>query len=63
MLHGGYQSVLEARSREEFRGEVIRFAQGLGFDTVAATAVQDQTLIWLLSVKRQDLTLCAADER
>ena len=44
MLHGGYQSVLEARSREEFRGEVIRFAQGLGFDTVAATAVQDQTL-------------------
>lgn len=41
MLHGGYQSVLEARSREEFRGEVIRFAQGLGFDTVAATAVQD----------------------
>lgn len=44
MLHGGYQSVLEARSREEFRGEVIRFAQGLGFDTVSATAVQDQTL-------------------
>lgn len=44
MLQGGYQSVLEARSREEFRGEVIRFAQGLGFDTVSATAVQDQTL-------------------
>lgn len=44
MLQGGYQSVLEARSREEFRGEVIRFAQGLGFETVSATAVQDQTL-------------------
>lgn len=43
MLHGGYQSVLEARSREEFRGEVIRFAQGLGFGIVAATAVQDET--------------------
>lgn len=44
MLQGGYQSVLEARSRDEFRGEVIRFAQELGFDTVAATAIQDQTL-------------------
>ena len=43
MLQGGYQSVLEARTREEFRGEVIKFAQGLGFDTVAATAVQDET--------------------
>jgi DNA-binding CsgD family transcriptional regulator len=44
MLQGGYQSVLEARSREEFRGEVVRFAQGLGFDTVSATAVQDRAL-------------------
>ncbi|WP_397533752.1 helix-turn-helix transcriptional regulator [Roseateles sp.] len=44
MLHGGYQSVLEARSREEFRGEVIRFAQGLGFESVSATAVQDQSV-------------------
>ena len=41
MLQGGYQSVLEARTREEFRGEVIKFTQSLGFDTVAATAVQD----------------------
>lgn len=43
MLQGGYQSVLEARSREEFRGEVVKFAQELGFDTVSATAVQDET--------------------
>lgn len=44
MLQGGYQSVLEAQTREEFRGEVIRFAHNLGFSTVSATAVQDQTL-------------------
>lgn len=44
MLQGGYQSVLEAQTREEFRGEVIRFAHNLGFGIVAATAVQDQSL-------------------
>jgi DNA-binding CsgD family transcriptional regulator len=44
MLQGGYQAVLEARSREEFRHEVIRFAQGLGFSTVSATVVLDHTV-------------------
>lgn len=44
MLQGGYQSVLEAQSRDQFRSEIIRFAQGLGFATVSATAVVDRTL-------------------
>ncbi|PND38891.1 LuxR family transcriptional regulator [Paucibacter aquatile] len=44
MLQGGYQAVLEARSREEFRHEVIRFAQSLGFSTVSATVVLDHTV-------------------
>ena len=37
MLQGDYQSVLEATNLEQFRLVVIRFAQGLGFDKVAAT--------------------------
>ncbi|HSW08847.1 helix-turn-helix transcriptional regulator [Aquabacterium sp.] len=41
MLQGGYASVLQARSREDFRGEVVRFAQTLGFNTVSALAVID----------------------
>jgi DNA-binding CsgD family transcriptional regulator len=36
MLLGGYSSVLQARNREEFRDEVVRFTQWLGFETVAA---------------------------
>ncbi|MBB4846041.1 DNA-binding CsgD family transcriptional regulator [Paucibacter oligotrophus] len=44
MLQGGYQSVLEAQSRDQFRSEIIRFAQGLGFATVSATVVVDHTL-------------------
>jgi len=44
MLQGVYQSVLEARTRDEFRGEVVRFAGGLGFETVAATAVIDHAV-------------------
>ena len=39
MLPGGYSSVLKAKDRDEFRDEVIRFAQRLGFDTVAAVTV------------------------
>ncbi len=39
MLPGGYSSVLEAKDRDEFRVEVVRFAQRLGFDTVAAVTV------------------------
>jgi DNA-binding CsgD family transcriptional regulator len=41
MLQAGYTSVLEARTRDEFRGEVVRFAQNLGFETVSAIAVID----------------------
>ena len=44
MLQGGFMSVLQARSRDEFRDEVVRFASELGFDTVAATAVVDRPL-------------------
>lgn len=39
MLPGGYSSVLKAKDRDEFRDEVVRFAQRLGFDTVAAVTV------------------------
>lgn len=41
MLQGGYASVLGAGSREEFRGEVVRFARALGFNTVSAISVFD----------------------
>src|SRR5438128_2340198 len=42
MLQGGYLSVLQARSRDEFRDEVVRFGRALGFETVTAMAVVDQ---------------------
>lgn len=41
MLQAGYASVLQSRSREDFRDEVVRFTHHLGFATVAATAVVD----------------------
>ncbi len=41
MLLGSFQSVLEARNRDEFRGEVVRFAKRLGFETVSAITVVD----------------------
>ena len=44
MLQGSYQSVLEARDRNEFRNEVVRFTKQLGFDTVAAVTVVDHPL-------------------
>jgi DNA-binding CsgD family transcriptional regulator len=44
MLPGGYRSVMEARNRDEFRSEVIRFTRQLGFDTVAAVTVIDMGL-------------------
>ncbi|MDN3543373.1 MAG: LuxR family transcriptional regulator [Roseateles asaccharophilus] len=44
MLQGGYQSVLEARTREEFRGEVLRFTKKLEFDTFSAITVVDHAL-------------------
>jgi hypothetical protein len=39
MLPGGYSSVMQARNREEFRDEVVRFTQKLGFETVSAMTV------------------------
>jgi len=42
MLQGGYSSVLQARNRNEFRDEVVRFGRALGFDTVSAMAVIDR---------------------
>ena len=44
MLQGGFLSVHEARNREEFRSEVVRFSQQLGFDTVSAVTVIDHPL-------------------
>ena len=44
MLPGGYSSVLGAKDRDELRDEIVRFAQGLGFDTVAAVTVLEHGL-------------------
>jgi DNA-binding CsgD family transcriptional regulator len=41
MLPGGYSAVMQARDRGEFREEVVRFTQKLGFETVSAIAVID----------------------
>ena len=41
MLQGSCLSVHKARNREEFRSEVVRFSQQLGFDTVSAVTVID----------------------
>jgi DNA-binding CsgD family transcriptional regulator len=43
MLQGGYLSVMEAKTPLEFRTEVVRFAQTLGFTTVTAMTVIDRT--------------------
>ena len=42
MLPGGYSSVLEAKDGEEFREELVRFANNLGFNTVAALTVLER---------------------
>lgn len=42
MLQGSYAAVLEARSRDDFRDEVVRFAHVLGFANVAAMMVVDR---------------------
>jgi len=42
MFDGGYKSVLEAGTREEFRAEVARFTQSLGFATFSAMTVVDR---------------------
>ncbi|HOM12759.1 MAG TPA: hypothetical protein PLB41_05515 [Rubrivivax sp.] len=50
MLPGGYSAVLQAQSREQFRDEVVRFAQRLGFQTRHAPAGS----WWQLDDIRQD---------
>jgi DNA-binding CsgD family transcriptional regulator len=42
MLQGGFMSVLTSSSPDEFRDEVLRFAQQLGFDRVTAMTVIDR---------------------
>lgn len=44
MLPGQYTAVFQARSRDEFRDEVVRFSQSLGFETVSAITVIDRAL-------------------
>ena len=44
MLPATFASVLRSGSRDEFLGEVIRFSQGLGFNTVSAVAVIDHAI-------------------
>jgi len=44
MLQGGFTSVLQSQSRDEFRREVVGFSKRLGFDTVSATVVIDHLL-------------------
>lgn len=44
MLQAGYASVLNAGSRDDFRREVVRFSNELGFNTVSAMAVVDHGL-------------------
>ncbi len=44
MLDTSFTSVLTTRTRDEFQGEVVRFAKHLGFETVAAMLVIDHHL-------------------
>lgn len=44
MLSGSYLSVMEANSQTEFREEIVRFANGLGFDYVSAMTVVDLSM-------------------
>jgi DNA-binding CsgD family transcriptional regulator len=44
MLPGGYSAVLQSKSREEFREEVVRFTRRLGFATFTAMTVVDHAI-------------------
>lgn len=44
MLAGGYAAVMQARSRDEFRDEIVRFTRTLEFETVSAMTVVDHGL-------------------
>lgn len=41
MLHNDYLGVMSARNEDEFRTEIVRFAQNLGFRTVDTLTVVD----------------------
>lgn len=41
MLQQGYMSVLEARTAEELRNEVVRFSESIGFQRVTASVIVD----------------------
>src|SRR4051812_4899057 len=44
MLERGFTSILDSRTRAEFRNEVVGFAYRLGFDKVSAMVVIDHLL-------------------
>jgi DNA-binding CsgD family transcriptional regulator len=44
VLQSCYLSVLEVKNRDELQSELVRFAQHLGFETIAATTVIDHFL-------------------
>ena len=44
MLQSWFSAVLQAGSREDFRGEVVRFSEQLGFNFVSAMSVLDVTV-------------------
>ncbi len=44
MLQSGFSSVFEAQSRDDLQTEIVRFARGLGFETVSAITVIDHLL-------------------
>lgn len=44
MLPGGYSAVLQAKSVDEFRDEVVRFTRQLGFETFTAMTVVDHAI-------------------
>jgi DNA-binding CsgD family transcriptional regulator len=44
MLSSSYLSIMEAKSADDFRGQIIRFANELGFQYVSAMTVVDHSL-------------------
>lgn len=42
MLQGGYLAVMEASTPLDFRTELVRFGESLGFKTISATAIIDR---------------------
>jgi DNA-binding CsgD family transcriptional regulator len=44
MLNGSYLSIMQARSSEDFRVQIVRFAEDMGFRYVSAMTVVDHSL-------------------